>query len=145
MKTALIIVGALIGVFVLYLVVSITLYKKKLEKYSEEKASKNIIKLNGKNFKTVVGQGITLVDFWAAWCKPCVFLAPIISQLADEYHGRVKVAKLDVDANKKIAQDLGIMNIPTVIVYKNGKEIQRIIGVKTAKTYRKILDDLLNN
>ncbi len=144
MTTGLIIVGVLIVLFAAYLGFSISKYKHALKNFDQKNQSQHLIKLNDKNFNTIISHGITLVDFWAAWCKPCVFLAPIINELADAYAGsdKIKIAKMDVEANRKIPGKLGIMNIPTVIIFKDGKEIQRIVGVKPFNYYKKILDKL---
>ncbi len=72
----------------------------------------------------------TLVDFWAEWCAPCRMIAPIVEQLAQEYDGRLKIAKLDVDANPMTPGMLGIMGIPTLILFKDGREAERIIGYR---------------
>lgn len=69
-----------------------------------------------------------LVDFWATWCQPCRMIAPILEQVAQEKVGQLKVAKLDVDDNPNIAQKLGVMSIPTMVMFKNGQEISRIVG-----------------
>ncbi|MEJ2151180.1 MAG: thioredoxin [Chloroflexota bacterium] len=69
-----------------------------------------------------------LVDFWAEWCGPCKMIAPIVDDLAQEYDGKLKVAKLDADENPSIMQTLGIMGIPTLILFKDGQPVERITG-----------------
>lgn len=69
-----------------------------------------------------------LVDFWAEWCGPCRMIAPVLEQIADEYSSNVKVAKLDVDANPQTSMKYGVQSIPTMIVFKDGKEVDRLIG-----------------
>jgi thioredoxin 1 len=69
-----------------------------------------------------------LVDFWAEWCGPCKMIAPIVEDLASEYDGKMKVAKLDADENPSIMQSLGIMGIPTLILFKDGQPVERITG-----------------
>lgn len=69
-----------------------------------------------------------LIDFWATWCAPCRLLAPVIDQLADEYDGRVVVAKMDVDNNPETAMNFGIRSIPAVLIFKNGELIDNIVG-----------------
>ncbi len=69
-----------------------------------------------------------LIDFWATWCGPCRMIAPIIEELAFEYEGKIKVCKLDVDNNQKVAMMYGIRSIPTVVIVKNGEEVDRILG-----------------
>ncbi|MBI4552707.1 MAG: thioredoxin [Candidatus Latescibacteria bacterium] len=69
-----------------------------------------------------------LVDFWAVWCGPCKMIAPIVEELAGEYEGRLKVVKLDVDENIKTATQFGIRSIPSLVIFKGGTEVDRIIG-----------------
>ncbi|HZS14097.1 MAG TPA: thioredoxin [Candidatus Dormibacteraeota bacterium] len=69
-----------------------------------------------------------LVDFWASWCAPCKMIAPIVEELAAEYEGRIKVVKMDIDANPMTPGSLGIMSIPTLMVFTGGKPEQRIVG-----------------
>ena len=87
--------------------------------------------LTEKTFDNVISGGITLVDFWATWCGPCRMQAPIIEELAEKYEGKFKVAKVDVDANPNIAARYGVMSIPTLIVFNNGEETARRVGVQS--------------
>ena len=70
-----------------------------------------------------------LVDFWAAWCGPCRMLGPIIEEIANDFEGRAVVGKVDVDNNQQISVDYGIRNIPTVLIFKNGEVVDKIVGV----------------
>lgn len=72
----------------------------------------------------------TLVDFWAAWCGPCRMVAPVVEAVAEEYDGKLRVAKMDVDAHPETPRGLGIMGIPTLILFKDGAEITRIVGYR---------------
>jgi thioredoxin 1 len=74
------------------------------------------------------GQGISVVDFWAPWCGPCRAVAPVIEQLATEYAGRVRFAKLNVDDAPNIADEYGIRSIPTIAIFKDGKPVDVVIG-----------------
>ncbi len=69
-----------------------------------------------------------IVDFWAIWCAPCSLVGPIMEELASEYEGKIKVGKVNVDNEIKTANEFGIQNIPTIIIFENGKEVERIIG-----------------
>jgi thioredoxin 1 len=69
-----------------------------------------------------------LVDFWAEWCGPCKMVAPIVEEIATENKGKLKVVKLDVDENPQRAQEFGVMSIPTLIVFKNGQPVERLVG-----------------
>jgi thioredoxin 1 len=83
-----------------------------------------------------------MVDFYAEWCGPCKMAAPIIDQLADEYADKAAIVKVDVDANNELAGKYGVMSIPTVIIYKDGKEIDRKIGFPGEAGYRAMLSGL---
>ena len=72
--------------------------------------------------------GVVLVDFWAAWCGPCKMIAPIVEQIASENEGKITVAKLDVDENGQTAMKYGVMSIPTLILFKNGQPVERLVG-----------------
>ena len=72
--------------------------------------------------------GLALVDFWATWCGPCKMIAPVIEQLAVEYDGRVKVAKLDTDANQRTTVRYGVRSIPSVLLFKNGQLVETVVG-----------------
>jgi thioredoxin 1 len=69
-----------------------------------------------------------IVDFWAMWCAPCHMIAPILEEIAEEYDGQLKVAKLDVDQNPQVATQFGVMSIPTLILFKDGESVERLIG-----------------
>ncbi len=92
--------------------------------------SENVKVLTDENFKTTINSGVTLVDFWAPWCAPCRVQGPIIDDLADELGDKANISKLDIDNNKKTAQMLGIQSIPTLMLFKNGKVVQKFVGVK---------------
>jgi thioredoxin 1 len=84
-----------------------------------------------------------LVDFWASWCSPCKMIAPIVEELAGEYEGRVKVAKVDVDANPITPGMFGIMSIPTLMVFRGGKAEERIVGYQPKQSLKAKLDAVL--
>ena len=72
----------------------------------------------------------TLVDFWAVWCGPCRMVAPVVDEIAREHEGQLKVMKLDVDDNQNTAMTYGVMSIPTLILFKNGQPVERIVGYR---------------
>ncbi len=88
------------------------------------------IKLSDDVFDEEIGkhQGLAVVDFWATWCGPCHMIAPIIEQLADEYEGKVKVGKVDVDANQRTAMRYNVRSIPTVLLFKDGELVESVVG-----------------
>jgi len=92
--------------------------------------SKGILDLTAENFeKEAIKSGIpVLVDFWAQWCGPCKALAPVLEEIASENSGKLKVAKVNVDDNSELATKWDVMNIPTMIIFKNGKEADRLVG-----------------
>ncbi|MFQ5915787.1 MAG: thioredoxin [Nitrospinota bacterium] len=82
----------------------------------------------------------TMVDFWAEWCAPCKMIAPAVEALAEEYAGRLRVGKLNVDENPKTATRLGIRGIPTLLVFKAGEVVEQIVGVRSKRDLQKIID-----
>jgi len=84
-----------------------------------------------------------LVDFWAAWCGPCQMVAPVVNELAEEYDGKINFGKVDVDRNPKIASQYGIMSIPTLILFKDGKPISNIVGFRPKAELKRSLDAAL--
>ncbi len=90
----------------------------------------NAMEVNDDNFATEVegNQGLTVVDFWATWCAPCRMIAPMVEQLATDYTGKVRVAKLDVDSNQKTAMKFNVRSIPTILFFKDGKLVDQVVG-----------------
>lgn len=86
--------------------------------------------LNDDNFKEHISKGVTLVDFYATWCGPCRMVTPVVEELSRLMKGKAKIAKLDIDEAQNVTADLQITSVPTLIVFKDGKEVKRVIGVK---------------
>ena len=103
------------------------------------------VEVNGNNYKQEVLESSipVLVDFWASWCMPCRMLAPTIEKLAEENKGKLKVCKLNTDENQNIAAQYGIQGIPTLIVFKEGKEISRTVGVMPKEKLQEKLNSIL--
>jgi thioredoxin 1 len=85
-----------------------------------------------------------LVDFWAAWCGPCRMIAPFVEEIARDYAGKAAVAKMDTDANPQTPMKYGIMGIPTLIIFKDGKEAERIVGAVPKAMITRKLDSVLS-
>lgn len=117
-------------------------YKKLVNGMNSAPSNKLVI-LTDANFKKQISKGVVLVDFWADWCQPCKILGPVISEIAEEMSDKSVIAKLDVQLNQKAAQELGIRNIPTVIIFKDGQPVEKLIGVKPKKAYIKAIEQAL--
>ncbi len=107
----------------------------------------NIQEVTDATFASEVEQhkGLALVDFWAAWCGPCHMVAPIMDQLAKEYNGRVKVTKLDVDANQESTLRWGVRSIPTVLFFKDGRKVDTVVGAVARNEYVERVEKHLND
>ena len=90
----------------------------------------NAIEITSKNFESTVEKGLVLVDFWASWCGPCMMLGPVVEQLAEELDGKVTVGKINVDDEQELALKFGVMSIPTLVLFKDGTEVSRSVGVQ---------------
>jgi thioredoxin 1 len=93
-------------------------------------ASANVVNVTDANFAAEIeaAKGVALVDFWAVWCGPCQAIAPVIEQLAEQFRGKVKVAKLDTDTNQNTAVRFNVRSIPTIMIFKDGKHVDTVIG-----------------
>jgi thioredoxin 1 len=86
---------------------------------------------------------LVMVDFWAVWCGPCQMVAPIVDELATEYAGKIKVRKLNTDENPEIAGRYQVMSIPTILFFKNGQAVERLVGARPKRQFKEIIDSLL--
>jgi thioredoxin 1 len=96
----------------------------------------NIKHLTDDNFEKEIGKGVTLVDFHANWCGPCRMLAPVLEEVAKEVKGKAAIGKVDIDSEQNVASKFQITSVPTMILFKNGKEVNRLIGLRNAEAVK---------
>jgi thioredoxin 1 len=126
MSTGLIIAIALVSLFVAYMLYSF----RKMKSMGAVPESEKIVTLTDKNYQNQIKKGVVMVDFWAEWCMPCKVMGPVLNDLAEDENFKPTVAKLNVDHYQSVSQKFGIRGIPTIILFKDGKEVDRIVGVK---------------
>ena len=102
----------------------------------------SVVHLNKESFDKMIAEGTAMVDFWAKWCMPCQGLLPIIEELGQELEGTVKVGKVEVDENGDLAKQFRVMSIPTVIFFKDGKEVSRLVGAYPKEAYLEKLNKM---
>lgn len=93
--------------------------------------------------ETVMTEKIVLVDFWASWCGPCRMVSPIIDQIAEEYDGKITVGKVNVDDEGALAAEYAVVSIPTVILFKDGKQAEKLVGAHSFDDYADMIDKVL--
>jgi thioredoxin 1 len=126
MNTIFLIIGVAFILFVIYA----AFVMRKMKNTPAGSDSEKIKILDDKNFASQIKSGVTLVDFWAPWCMPCKMMIPVLNELAENTEHTATIAKLNVDENQQTAAKYGVRSIPTSIIFKNGKEVDRIVGVK---------------
>lgn len=126
MSTGLIIALTIIAIFAGYMIYSF----RRMKNMAAVPESEKIITLTDKNFQSQTKKGLVLVDFWAEWCMPCKVMGPVLNELAEDENFKAVVAKLNVNHYQPVSQQFGIRGIPTIILFKNGKEVDRIVGIK---------------
>ena len=101
--------------------------------------------LTDANFKEEIANAVPIiVDFWAAWCGPCQRMKPVFEKLSSEYSGKLRFAKIDIEAHEESPSSVGVMNLPTFVVFKDGKEVDRIIGAMPEDEFKKKVDGILS-
>ena len=95
--------------------------------------NKQVTELSDSQFEAAIANGVTLVDFWAPWCTPCQMQGPILEEVARDVDGQSKIAKLNVDEAQNIAVQFGVQSIPTLILFKDGSEVRRFVGVQSGE------------
>lgn len=133
MQTFLIVLLLVIGSFVILNIYA----RRKIKNMPKVADSNKIITLTDKNFNQQIKNKRVLVDFWAEWCGPCKMMAPILNELAEELPEGQAVGKLNVEEYQSMAQKFQVRGIPTMILFENGKEINRFVGVKTKDFLKK--------
>ena len=103
-----------------------------------------ITELNKENYNTFVGSNLVLVDVWAPWCGPCKMISPIVDEISSDYQGRLSVGKLDADSNRETITELGVRNIPTILIYKNGEIVDKSTGAVTKQKLVEMIDKQLS-
>ncbi|AJC96461.1 thioredoxin [Staphylococcus hyicus] len=99
-----------------------------------------LIEVNDSNFNEQINSGVKLVDFWATWCGPCKMIAPVLEDLATDYDGKADILKLDVDQNQATAAKFEVMSIPTLIVFKDGEPVDKVVGFQPKENLAQVLD-----
>lgn len=127
MNTALIIAGSVIAAFVLLMLKA----KSKMKNIPLVSDHHKILELTDKNFHQQTKDKVILVDFWAAWCGPCRLMAPVLNEIAGELNSMHFIGKVDVEQYQSLAQKFKVRGIPTMVLFKNGIEVKRFVGVKT--------------
>lgn len=103
-----------------------------------------ITELNEENYKSFTETGLVLVDVWAPWCGPCKVIGPIVDQVSADYQGRLSVGKLDADGARELISELGVRNIPTLLLYKDGVIVERNTGMATKEKIEELVNNHLN-
>ena len=127
MQTAMIIILAIIA-FIGALFIMARVKMKNIPMVAD---SESILTLTDKNFQHQTKNRLMLVDFWAAWCAPCRMMAPVLNEIANELTGNSHVGKVNIEQYQSLAQKFQVRNIPTLILFKNGKEVNRYVGIKS--------------
>jgi thioredoxin 1 len=127
MQTTLIV----LAIIVIVLILTLLYARNKMKNIPLVPDNEKVLTLTDKNFNQLTKDKLVLVDFWAEWCAPCRMMAPILNDLAKELHEGKHVGKLNIEIYQSMAQKFNVRSIPTLILFKNGKEVERFVGIKT--------------
>lgn len=127
MQTSLIILTVLIAIFFILRSVAMAQLKNTPLAADHEK----VLTLTDKNFQQQTGHQVLLVDFWASWCVPCRLMAPVLNEVATELNGGARIGKVNVEEYQELAAHFKVKNIPTLVLFKNGQEVDRFVGIKS--------------
>jgi len=127
MQTTIVIIALIVVVFVILLLVA----KSKMKNTPLVADHEKVLTLTDKNFQQLTKNKVVLVDFWASWCVPCRMMAPVLNDVSAELSGNAHVGKVDVEQFQSLAQKFKVRSIPTLILFKNGTEINRFVGAKS--------------
>ncbi|HEU64468.1 MAG: Thioredoxin [Candidatus Anoxychlamydiales bacterium] len=105
--------------------------------------AKNIKMLDESNFSKEIESGVTLIDFFAEWCGPCRMLAPVVEEVAETLKDKASFGKVDIDKQVKLATEYQVTSIPTLVLFKNGKEVDRIVGLRDEKALKEFVEKAL--
>lgn len=127
MQTTLILIGVLIVVFFIFRIIAMS----KMKNTPMVADHANVLTLTDKNFQQQTKNKVILVDFWATWCAPCRMMAPVLNDVASELPGNSHVGKVNIEQYQSLAQKFKVRSIPTLILFKNGTEVNRFVGIKS--------------
>ena len=102
-----------------------------------------MIEIKNNEFRSEIEDGIVLVDFYAQWCGPCRMISPVLEKLHEEYDGKVKFVKVDIDVNPETAKEYGVMSIPNLLIFKDGELADRLLGFKPKQTLQQWINNYL--
>lgn len=103
----------------------------------------HLVYLDDNNFKKTIAKGVTLVDFYADWCGPCRMIAPIVEELSTEFNGKATIAKLDIEKAQEVTSEFQVTSIPTIILFKDGAEVKRIVGLRDKDALKSLVQSAL--
>ena len=129
----------------IFLVLVSTVLISAIKASNGKSGNPNVINVSDSNFDKTIKSGVVIVDFWATWCGPCRRQGPILEQVASEMDGKILVAKLDVDGNKVTSSRFSVQSIPTMLIFKDGKMVKRIVGLTSKEDLVKYLNTALKN